>query len=243
GTSVLQAQETPADSAAAPEAIDLGEEDEVPPDVPGGDGLAGMGSLGISLGAMKYFSGSDLSDGSARPIFHAQFKYVWNERLVSILDGGWGWNSYGEGGGYDGPDTLGTLAVATPVTLGLDYRFQTSKPSIVPRVGAGVGLYLLSIRAGRSNSSRDPITDQKRKSTSFGFYGKVGAEFMLKPTFWLNTDLIAHEILSADAESYPSGWLDENAGFIEIRVGLNHYFGIRGDGAAVQSGAEEEEEE
>ena len=247
GIPELHAQGTPAkpDSAAVPESINLDEadaDDDATEEV-GGDGLAGMGSLGASIGAMKYFSGSELSDGSVRPILHAQFKYVWNEHLVMPLEAGWGWNSYGPGGDYDGIDTLGTLAVVSPLTIGLDYRFQTGKPSVVPRVGAGLGLYLLSIRAGNSHSSRDPITDQIRKSTSFGLYGKVGVEFMLKPTFWLNTDLIVHEIFSADAEAYPSGWLDDNAGFAELRVGLNHYFTIRGGGASVRGGSQEEEEE
>ena len=245
----LRAQPPPADSLTVSEPIDLGDtEDEDEDlshvaDVGGGDGLAGMGSLGVSFGAMKYFSGNELSDGAVRPIFHGQFKYVLNDHLVLPLEGGWGWNAYGPGGGYDGPDSLGTLAVATPVTLGLDYRFQTGKPSVVPRVGAGVGFYLLSIRAGRSQPSRDPISDRKRKSTSLGFYGKLGVEFMLKPTLWLNTDLLVHEILSADADGYPRGWLDDNAGFAEIRVGLNHYFSIRGGGASVRGGSGEEEEE
>jgi len=205
-----------------------------------GDGLAGMGSLGFSIGAMKYLSGNELSDGSMRPILHGSFKYVLDEHWVLPLEGGWGWNAYGEGGGFEGPDSVATLAVVSPVTVGLDYRFQMNSPSVVPRVGAGLGMYLISIRSGRSEPSRDPVTDEKRKSASFGFYGKGGVEFMLKPTFWLNTDLMYHMVFSSDAESYPRGWLDDNASFIELRVGLNYYFTISGDGASEISGEDEE---
>jgi hypothetical protein len=217
--------------------------DEELEEEPTGDGLAGMGSLGFSMGAMKYLSGNELSDGSVRPIFHGTFKYVLNDRLSFPLEGGWGWNAYGEGGGFEGPDSVATLAVITPLTVGLDYRFQTGKPSVVPRVGGGLGMYLISIRSGRSTSSRDPVTDKKRKSASAGIYGKAGVEFMLKPTFWLNTDLMYHMVFSADADSYPRGWLDDNASFAELRVGLNYYFTIRGDGASVQGGSDEDEEE
>jgi opacity protein-like surface antigen len=217
-------------------------EEEAEDEASTGDGLAGMGSLGFSIGAMKFLSGNELSDGAVRPILHGQFKYVLNDKLVIPLEGGWGWNAYGEGGGFEGPDSVGTLAVATPLTVGIDYRFQTGKPSVVPRVGAGVGLYLLSIRSGRTTPSRDPVTDQKRKSTSPGLYGKGGVEFMLSPTFWLNTDLMYHMVLSADSDKYPRGWLDDNASFAELRVGLNYYFTIRGDGASVRGGSDEDEE-
>ena len=227
------AQETTSSSADTSAVEEMADADESPAE-PGGDNLAGMGSLGVSIVVMKYVSGNELSNGSARPIFHAAFKYVLNDHLVMPLEIGWGWNSYGEGGGYDGVDTLGTLAVLVPGTLGLDYRFRTGKPSVVPRVGVGVGLYQVSVRAGRSQTSRDPVSDKIRKSISPGFYGKLGAEFMLKSTFWLNTDLMVHQVFCADADNYPRGWLDDNTTVVELRVGLNHYFRIRGNDAPAE---------
>ena len=97
-----------------------------------------------------------------------------------------------------------------------------------------VPIMLVSVRAGRSQTSRDPVSDQIRKSTSPGFYGKLGAEFMLKSTFWLNTDLVVHQVFCADLDHYPRGWLDDNTTVVELRVGLNHYFRIRGNDAPAE---------
>lgn len=209
------------------------------------DDLAGKGSIGVSMGAMRFTGGEDLTDGAGvRPIFHMMFKYVWAEHLVTSLEAGYGWNAYGEGGGYKGGDlSVGTLAVVTPVTLGLDYRFNMSKPNIVPRVGLGVGAYGVKILSGRDSNSRDPETDRKRSVVSPGFYGKAGAEIILNPSIALNTDILWHNTLSGDKESFPNGYLDSNVSFAELRLGINYYFTIRSTGASPRKPAEEEDDD
>src|SRR5262249_39121725 len=95
------------------------------------DDLAGKGAIGFSMGAMRFTSSGRLSrGGGVRPILRVSFKYTWQNRLVSVLEGGYGWNSYGEGGDYSGPDSIGTVAVITPFTAGLDYRLNLTNPKI-----------------------------------------------------------------------------------------------------------------
>lgn len=205
--------------------------------------LTGRGSLGFSLGAIR-FLGGDLGDGAGvRPILRGVFRYVWNPRLASVLEGGFGWNAYGEGGSFEGPDSVGTLATVTPLTLGLDYRLNLAHPSVMPRIGAGVGAYFVEIRSGRDAISRDPVTDHARSRTAPGLYGKGGFEFLLKPNFTLHADLLYHYMLIGDDAKYPAGWLDKNGSFAEVRTGLNYYFTIRQTGAAPRAPIEEEEEE
>jgi opacity protein-like surface antigen len=206
--------------------------------------LVGKGSLGFTLGAMKFTGGEDLStDAGIRPMFRGTFRYVWSDRISMPVEGGFGWNAYGEGGGFNGPDSVGTLATVVPFTVGLDYRFGTGSPSVSPRVGAGLGLYILGIRSGRDVTSRDPITDKERNAVGPGVYVKGGCEFTLKENFTLGTDLAYHQVFSGNDEDFPRGWLDENASFLDIRAGLNYYFTIRGGGASPRGGSEDEDEE
>lgn len=229
---VARAQE---DTEAADEEV-LEEESDNP--------LVGKGSLGFALGAMKFTGGQDLSDGAnIRPMLRATFRYVWSDRISMPVEGGWGWNAYGEGGGFDGPDSVGTLATVVPFTVGLDYSFTTGSPSVNPRVGAGLGLYILGVRSGRDVTSRDPVTDKERNAVGPGVYVKAGTEFTLKENFTLGTDFAYHQIFSGNDEDFPRGWLDENASFLDVRVGLNYYFTIRSAGNSSDDEDEEEDEE
>jgi hypothetical protein len=210
----------------------------------GADQLAGKGSVGFALGAMRFTGGDRLSDDAGvRPIFHGIFKYMWDEHLVSLVEAGFGWNSYGEGGGFVGPDTTGTVAVVTPFTLGVDYRFGAPESRVIPRVGAGAGLYAMTIRSGRDRISRDPVTEEKRRKTTPGFYGKVGTEVILLEAMALNADVLYHTALFSDEENFPGGYFDSGASFAEFRVGLNYYFTIRQTGSSPMKPPEEEEEE
>jgi opacity protein-like surface antigen len=195
------------------------------------DDYAGKGSVGASLGAMRYTGNQDLSDGAGvRPILRVSFKYTWQNRLVSVLEGGYGWNAYGEGGDFAGPDSIGTLAVVVPFTVGLDYRLTPESQKFMPRVGAGVGVYTVSIRSGRDRISRDRLTDADRRSTGPGFYAKLGSDYALNPSLLVNTDLLWHYALVKDEEKFPTGFLNGNASFAEFRIGLNYYFAINTTG-------------
>jgi hypothetical protein len=207
------------------------------------DDLAGKGSIGFAMGSMLFTGGEHLTSGRIRPMFRGMFKYAWEEHWVSVIESGYGWNSYGEGGGYDGPIGTGTLAIVTPLTAGLDYRFESGNPKIIPRFGAGAGAYAVTIRSGRDRISRDRITDRKRIRTSPGFYLKGGTEWLIKPSLVLNGDLLWHYALSRDEEKFPDGFFTSNVSFAEFRVGINYYFKIRSTGAAPTRPPEEEEEE
>ncbi len=209
------------------------------------DDLAGKGSIGFALGAIRFTGGEDLTtDVGIRPVLRGLFKYAWEEHFVTSLEVGYGWNAYGEGGDYRGDDLgLGTVAVVTPVTLGLDYRFNTGEPKIMPRFGAGVGAYGIKILSGRDRISRDPQTDRKRSIVSPGFYGKAGGEFVLNPSMALNTDVMYHKVFNGDKEGFPSGYLDSSTSFAEFRVGINYYFTIRSTGASPRKPADEDDDE
>src|SRR5512140_1158290 len=205
------------------------------------DELAGKASIGVSLGAMRFTGGHDLRSGAGiRPMLRASFKYTWQNRFVTVLEAAYGWNSYGEGGDYSGSDTLGTIAVVTPVTLGMDYRLKSLDAKMTPRVGMGVGFYPIAIRAGRERISEDAATSHDRRVTAPGVYGKIGSDFILKPSVVLNTDLLWHHAFSGDATKFPSGFLNADASFAEVRVGINYYFKIGSTGPSAAPGTEGE---
>ena len=197
------------------------------------DDLAGKGSIGASLGVMRLTGNADLSDGAGiRPILRLSFRYAWQNHFVSVLEAGYGWNAYGEGGGWSGADSVGTLAVVKPFTVGLDYRLRTENSRFLPRIGAGLGVYSIQIRSGRDRISRDRLTSADRRVTAPGIYGKIGTDYVSTPSLVFNVDALWHYAFSADEEKFPSGFLNANASFIEGRVGISYYFNIASTGPA-----------
>jgi hypothetical protein len=206
------------------------------------DDLAGKGSIGASLGVMRFTGNADLSEGAGiRPILRLSFRYA-AHRFVSVLEAGYGWNAYGQGGEWAGADSVGTLAVVKPFTVGLDYRLRTENSRFLPRVGAGLGVYSIQIRSGRDRISRDRLTSADRQVTAPGLYGKIGTDYVSTPSLVFNVDALWHYAFSADEEKFPSGFLNANASFIEGRVGISYYFNIASTGPAPTKpeGTEEE---
>lgn len=196
------------------------------------DDLAGKGGIGFSLGFMRYTGNEDFSTGAAvRPMLRGSARYVWEEHFTTTLDAGYGWNSYGDGGDFRGPDTTGTLAVVIPMNLGMEYRFVVAS-RLVPHFGAGLGLYSFAIRSGRDRISRDRVNYRERRKGTFGGYGKLGAEYPILSSLALNGDFLYHVAPMSDGKGFPGGYFDASASFIEFRVGLNYYFTIRQTGAA-----------
>lgn len=207
------------------------------------DELAGKGGIGVSLGVMRYTGHEDFStDAGIRPILRGSARYVWETHWTTTLDAGYGWNAYGNGGDFRGPDTTGTLAVVIPINLGMEYRFNRAA-KLVPRVGAGIGTYSFAIRAGRERISRDRINFKERRKTTFGGFAKVGAEYAVSPGLALNGDLQYHIAPMSDEKGFPGGYFDATATFVELRVGINYYFTIRQTGAAPAGQKDTEEEE
>jgi opacity protein-like surface antigen len=209
------------------------------------DDLAGKASIGASLGAMRFLSGDSLSSGAGiRPMFRGTIKYVWDEHLVSIVEAGYGWNAYGPGGDYNNPEhrDVVTLAIAIPLTAGLDYRFPTKAARIMPRIGAGAGFYGVQLKSGSDQLSIEKKSGRERKKTSPGLYLKGGTEIGILPAMTLNADLLWHYVFLGDTEKFGEGhWLDQNTSFAEVRVGLNYYFTIRSGGATPHKPGSEEE--
>lgn len=207
------------------------------------DDLAGKGGIGFSLGFMRYTGNEDFStDAGIRPMLRVSARYVWQQNLTTTLDAGYGWNAYGDGGDFRGPDTTGTLAVVTPINLGMEYRFATAG-RVIPRFGAGIGVYPFAIRAGRDRISRDRINYKDRRKSAFGGYAKFGAEYPVVSGLALNGDLLYHLAPMSDETRFPGGYFDAAASFVEFRVGLNYYFTIRQTGASPEGQKDAEDEE
>lgn len=194
--------------------------------------LVGKGSIGASGGLMKFVSGQDFKNGSARLIGQAVFKYNFSSSLAGVAEIGWGWNAY-----PDAPEE--TLAVVTPGTLGLEYRMHAGSGKLWPHAGLGIGLYKLGVQEDPGTYARAGDGAEILKWVSFGFYGKAGAEHVFDNGVSINLDLLYHHILSERASRYtytkdlPPGdpgralsntWGLQNTSFVEFRIGVNYYF-------------------
>lgn len=208
------------------------------------DPLSGKGSIGAGLGSIRFTGGKDFSDGAQiRPVLRMMAHYAWQDHFVSVLEGGYGWNAYDEGGDFRGPDTTGTIAIVTPITLGLDYRFASASPKLIPHFGLGVGAYPLTIRAGRDRISLDRLNYKRRRKVAGGGYAKIGAEFLALPAMLLNADLLYHFIPMSDEKGFPGGYFDASASLLEFRVGISYYFTIKPTGPSPEGAPEGEEKE
>jgi outer membrane protein W len=210
------------------------------------EGLAGKGSIGASIGVMKFASGDDWTDGSARLIGNAVIKYNINNSWAVTLEGGAGWNNYGT----SLPDSLkfgssDTLGVVFPITIGAQYRFQLNEGKIWPQFGAGIGIYNLGIKDSPNTWARNTSTGDRLTWTTFGLWGKAGAEYMFSERVGMNFDFLFHffdatdDNLSRvdpciplpgeeDCEDYIPRFTTSSTSFIQGRIGVNYYFGIGG---------------
>ena len=197
--------------------------------------LVGKASIGASGGTMKFVSGDDFGQGSARLIGQAVFKYNFTPTLAGVLDVGWGWNGYPKG-------STDTLAVVVPATIGVEYRFHAGAGKLWPHAGAGTGLYQLGVQKDAGTYARAGDGAEILKWTSLGFYGKAGTEYVFDNGISINLDFLYHAILSDRTSRYaftrelsegdPSPpenntWGLQNTSFAEIRIGVNYYFTLK----------------
>jgi hypothetical protein len=169
--------------------------------------------VGAAGGLMKFTADEDMSNGAQmRPIGNLVFQYVSGFGLDAVLDAGFGWNAY-----KDSPDTLTTV---WPFTFGLQYRFMVG--SLVPRIGAGGGLYVLTVLNNRK-VDLDPISRARLRTTHPGIYVSLGLERFRTEKMSYTFEVLGHYIFSEDLEKFKSGFA-ENDQFFEFRVGIHYYF-------------------
>ena len=195
--------------------------------------IVGRGSIGGSLGGMKFLSGDDFGEGEVRFIGQAVFKYNLSDHLAAVVESGWGWNAY-----PDNRPEKDTLATVIPTTFGLEYRSRLGQSNIWAHLGAGGGFYALGVKDSYRTWAHDGDTNAKLTWTSPGFYGKLGGEYLFDNAVSINVDFLYHAVFSNDEDRFPMRWGNQNTSFGEFRVGANYYFTLRDYGSG--DGAEEE---
>ncbi len=191
--------------------------------------IVGKGSLGGSVGAMKFISGEQWCDGSTRFILQAMFKYNFSGHLAGVLESGWGWNNYDTSDRAD----KDTLATVVPTTLGLEYRWQWGGAKFWPHLAVGGGFYVLGIKDGPDDWAFASNGTEKLTWVAPGLYGKLGGEILFDNHIAINTDFLYHAIFSQ--EDRFDAWGNTNTSFVEFRVGLNYYFTLKDSGPAPPS--------
>jgi len=213
--------------------------------------LDGYGGVGGTFGWMAYLSGFELSRSNPRPIFHFRASYFLTSQIDLEGEVGFGWNAYEPRADgmqdvvVENPDgsrdwyeiTAPTVAVVSPWTVGASYRKDVGAGNLIPHVGAGAGAYIMDIRTDYRTTIKDPITGEKMRWVSPGFYMKVGTEVVWNSGAALSFDLL-YNILLSENEDFVNGWAT-NTSFLELRVGGTYYFNLGGGSGAVPETGEE----
>ncbi len=200
--------------------------------------IVGRGSVGGSLGGMKFLGGDDFGEGSVRFIGQAVFKYNFSRSLAGVLESGWGWNAYPTS--EEGVDD--TLATVVPTTLGIEYRWQQGQGHLWPHLAAGAGLYTLGVKDSFRTYAYASEGTERLNWTSPGLYGKVGVEYLFDNGVSMNWDFLYHTIFSEDSDRFDK-WGDQSTSFAEFRMGASYYFTIKEPGPATTEEEPAEESE
>lgn len=180
--------------------------------------VTGRGFMGGAAGTVL-FIGDDymtgmMFDSARKPRLYGDvgFGYVVKPYLSASVMLGFGWQGYE----FDGD----RVATATPVTVGVEYRYGTRK--YVPRVGVGVGYYVWSVLHDRE-VMKDPITREQLKRGNVGAYMLAGVDYFVRPTIAVCWDVVGHYVLSEDLDAFPSGY-GFNEQILVIKMGIRYYF-------------------
>ncbi len=183
--------------------------------------LNGLGSFGVSLGAMRWLADADAREweGNAaqiRPIGKLVFRYRFNDTWVGTVETGFGWNSYA--------DSDDLVHWVIPTTVGLERRIGEYWGATTS-VNFGAGAYVWG-RRRHSVFLRDEITQKEYHATEPGaFLGLVG-ELHVSEHVTMTQQLSATYILSTRADDFKAALGDDDL-FLDVRIGLNYYFSTR----------------
>ena len=213
----------------------------------------GRGSIGASLGAMRWTGGIDLRQGAeVRPMGEAVFGYVWRSNIQFVSHVGFGWNGYNTC--YQAEDGSSVCSGWSSL-IPRGYSPDTERPA-VSRVGYataeiqqnfGIGKYQPHVNLGagmygwRAGSTRhvlkDPATQEHVSGISPGLNLGIGVENYVHPRVAIDAAVAGHYIFSANQTKLPSGF-GQNAHYVQLRLGVRWYFGIGAGGALLPAGEE-----
>lgn len=183
--------------------------------------LNGLGSFGISVGAMRWLADSDAAEweGNAaqiRPIGKMVFRYRFSDQWAATVETGFGWNSYA--------DSDNLVHWVIPTTVGAERRLGQYW-GMTASLNVGGGIYVWGRRRG-GNFLRDDVTQQKYHAADPGaFVGLVG-EYHVDEHVTLTHQLTTTYIYSAHSDDFKAALGDDDL-FVDVRIGVNYYFSTR----------------
>jgi outer membrane protein W len=183
------------------------------------ESLVGYGGVGFRGGVPNFTGDSDVTkDNSPRLSGDLMFAYVWDDNLVADLDIGYAWNRLGD-------DTDRWMISSVPMTLGARYFILNHQRRNRPFFGAGGGAYIWTIQSKDLGASKDPITFERLRRASLGYYLTGGVERRMSKWVKASADITYHNIMSKDTTDFPSGF-NGNKSYIQARLGITFFFSL-----------------
>jgi hypothetical protein len=187
--------------------------------------VTGRAFMGAAAGTMLYLADDQMNgskiraDGytlrsSVKPRLYGDvcFGYVFKSYLSGLMSAGYGWEGYS----FDNM----RVTTATPVTVGIEYRYGTGK--YVPKAGVGVGYYIWSVLQDRRAMS-DPITREKLRRGNAGGYVLAGVDYFVRPGISLDVEVVGHHVFAKDTSAFPSGYAYDKQ-LLTMKLGVRYYF-------------------
>ena len=183
------------------------------------ESLVGYGGVGFRGGVPKFTGDEDVKrDASPRLSGDLMFTYVWDDNVVADLDIGYAWNRLGE-------DTDRWIVSSVPMTLGGRYFLLNRQGRNRPFVGAGGGAYIWTIHTKDLGAGKDPITFERLRRASLGYYITGGAERRMSKWVKASADITYHSIRSQNTDDFPSGF-NGNKSYVQARLGIMFFFSL-----------------
>lgn len=182
------------------------------------ESLVGYGGVGFRGGIPKFTGDADIKkDATPRLSGDFTFNYVYDDHLVADLNVGYAWNRLG-----DDPNRY--MVSSVPMTLGARYLFGRQS-RIHPFIGAGGGVYIWTVQTKDLGAGKDPITFERLRRGSLGFYGTAGVERRMSKYVVASADVLYHSIRAQNETDFPSGY-NGNKSYFQARLGVSFFFSL-----------------
>jgi outer membrane protein W len=207
--------------------------------------LTGMASVGVRGGGALFLSGLDperfRADRFGNAILNAVgdtiwldqkvsprlagdlvFGYAWSDNITLELNTGWAWSRITTGSKALQDSFF--VVTSVPFVLSARYLMRDGK-TWRPYLGAGGGLYWVSILSRDLGPAKDPQTFERLRKAVPGFFGTVGVEKRFTKLVTGTADLAYHHAFSEDRESFPKGFSGSKS-YLQARLGFFFHFDV-----------------